>query len=824
VPDYLELRLRIEPGDSGGFNVFVSGPGGEASGRMALPFAGLELENFVLRLSRARSGVRRVGSPETDLARDFGGRLFGALFQGKTHSIYLASRAEASAERKGLRLSLDLTQVPELLNVPWEYLYDDPYFLSQSVWTPVVRYLDLPRGRRPVGVTLPLRILGMVSSPTDLPTLDTDKERANLEVALQSLSERGLVDIEWVTDARLGVLLKALQRAEAGGRPFHVFHYCGHGGYDPERDQGFLLLEDEFGRSDQVDGERLATILHDTSMSLAVLNACEGGRSSTEDPFAGVACSLVEQEIPAVIAMQFEITDEAAIIFAENFYGALADNLPIDAAMAQARKAIFAAKNDVEWGTPVLFMRVSDGRVFDVHADPVPSGAVTARSAARLTPAESPRLTITLDPVDLHAERGGETTCEVSVGWAGQVGEQVVLDVSGTAAPWSRLEPRTLDVRTVIAPMRATIRFRPPRSLTIPPGPALFTVRATARDVAGVSASAGGQLEVDPASLPPVHLPPGPSLRDTGARLVRRVPKGALVALPLLAVLIAIAVFLAGRGGSPPVAVSRPHSVLLYSSASGTGESGQLSDQGYTRRQPSHLLFAQSQIPVPSAALVVRTGADVFFYDPSGGAAALGSFDDAGSMAFRSVGNAGPGWTAIASAGSRLLFYRKADGATAVGAVDGAGRLSLGSTGLQSPGWTHVVSAGDTLVFYNADRPTPTYTATIAANGALQFRSPEENQTIGLSVVSSATKVLFYNVGNGELNTWSVTPTGLKYPKADRYPGYTDLVAAGNDVLFYNRNTGAAAAGPIGDDDHVHAAQLSTPLTPGWTNLVAAPE
>jgi hypothetical protein len=235
-------------------------------------------------------------------------------------------------------------------------------------------------------------------------------------------------------------------------------------------------------------------------------------------------------------------------------------------------------------------------------------------------------------------------------------------------------------------------------------------------------------------------------------------------------------------------------------------------------------LFAQSQIPVPSAALVVRTGADVLFYDPAGGAAALGRFDDAGSMAFQSVGNAGPGWTAIASAGNRLLFYRKGDGATAVGAVDGAGRLSLGSTGPQSPGWTHVASAGGTLVFYNADRPTSTYTATIAANGALQFRPPEENQTTGLSVVSSASKVLFYNVGNGELNTWSVTPTGLKYPKADRYPGYTDLVATGNDVLFYNRNTGAAAAGPIGDDDHVHASQLSAPLTPGWTNLVAVPE
>ena len=36
------------------------------------------------------------------------------------------------------------------MQVPWEYLYDDPAFLSISMWTPVVRYLDLadrPAGR-----------------------------------------------------------------------------------------------------------------------------------------------------------------------------------------------------------------------------------------------------------------------------------------------------------------------------------------------------------------------------------------------------------------------------------------------------------------------------------------------------------------------------------------------------------------------------------------------------------------------------------------------------------------------------------------------------
>ncbi len=64
--------------------------------------------------------------------------------------------------------------------------------------------------------------------------------------------------------------------------------------------------------------------------------------------------------------MQFEITDRAAIVFAGEFYAALADGYPVDSAVAEARKAIFADANDIEWGTPVLFMRVPDGRIFDV--------------------------------------------------------------------------------------------------------------------------------------------------------------------------------------------------------------------------------------------------------------------------------------------------------------------------------------------------------------------------------------------------------------------------------------------------------------------------
>jgi tetratricopeptide (TPR) repeat protein len=104
-----------------------------------------------------------------------------------------------------------------------------------------------------------------------------------------------------------------------------------------------------------------------------MLNACEGARAALDDQFAGTAQSLVQLGIPAVIAMQFRITDQASILLAREFYGALADGYPVDAALTEARKAIKTEGNDLEWGTPVLYMRSPDGHIFDIAQIPASS-------------------------------------------------------------------------------------------------------------------------------------------------------------------------------------------------------------------------------------------------------------------------------------------------------------------------------------------------------------------------------------------------------------------------------------------------------------------
>jgi formylglycine-generating enzyme required for sulfatase activity/ABC-type branched-subunit amino acid transport system substrate-binding protein len=115
-------------------------------------------------------------------------------------------------------------------------------------------------------------------------------------------------------------------------------------------------------------------LLHNVpSLRLVFLNACETARVSKQaglDPFAGVAAAMVMAGIPAVVAMQFPITDEAAIRFAGRFYPLLAAGEPVDYAVGQGRLAIRVAESEtLEWATPVLFMRAPDGAIFQVSEE-----------------------------------------------------------------------------------------------------------------------------------------------------------------------------------------------------------------------------------------------------------------------------------------------------------------------------------------------------------------------------------------------------------------------------------------------------------------------
>jgi CHAT domain len=135
------------------------------------------------------------------------------------------------------------------------------------------------------------------------------------------------------------------------------------------RSNAYHAVVAEDGRSHNVAAHRLVTLLRQANPMprLVVLNSCLGAQSSTSDLFSGTAAALVRGGFSAAAAMQYEISDQAAVAFARGFYTAIAYGRDIDDALSSGRVAILGTSdNTLEWLTPVLYLRGRDARLFAI--------------------------------------------------------------------------------------------------------------------------------------------------------------------------------------------------------------------------------------------------------------------------------------------------------------------------------------------------------------------------------------------------------------------------------------------------------------------------
>lgn len=393
---YLDFEIQVDRASAEGYPVSIlRSPAGEARGTMRLSFEGrdllLRLKDIQIALLRSASERRTVLSSDEEVVRSFGAPLFESLLGGDIGRLYSQSAREAELAGKGLRIKLRI-QAPELAALPWEFLYDhrESEYISLSRSTPLIRYMEMPQPPQPLRTNGPLRVLGMVSTPRDLGRLDAAREKRKVEEATGSLRGR-LLDIEWLEHATW----RELQRALRSGQ-WHILHFVGHGGFDPDADEGFIVLEDDRGSSQRLTATKLGRLLADhDSLRLVVLNSCEGARGGDTDLFSSTASILLRRGLPAVLAMQYEVSDSAAIEFSRAFYETLAEGFPVDRAVTEARIAVdLAADTTVEWGTPVLFMRSPDGVLFALDGLVVPPRAAPVAAkppAVETRPVPQPR-------------------------------------------------------------------------------------------------------------------------------------------------------------------------------------------------------------------------------------------------------------------------------------------------------------------------------------------------------------------------------------------------------------------------------------------------
>jgi sugar lactone lactonase YvrE len=353
----------------------VSSPVGEASAVAELNVAALlarraELQQAVL---ASAAHTRRVLTETERCVREVGQQLFTALLGvGEVAGRYRASAAVAAERGEELRVVLRIDD-PVLAGLPWEAMYDEEVGGYVCRHDQLVRHVAVPRAAPPLTVDPPLRILGVVSSPRGLQPLDVSKERELLSAALARLTGEGLAELVWAPSA----VWADLQDVLLAGR-WHVVHFVGHGDFDSERDEGVLALTGQDGRVDLVEASRLVDLLRQARPMprLVVLNSCSGAAAGVTDLFSGTAAALVRGGVSAVAAMQYEITDPAALAFARGFYGAVALGRGVDEAVSSGRVAIIGLSGrTLEWVTPVLYLRGRDSHLFTVPAVPSSGGS-----------------------------------------------------------------------------------------------------------------------------------------------------------------------------------------------------------------------------------------------------------------------------------------------------------------------------------------------------------------------------------------------------------------------------------------------------------------
>jgi hypothetical protein len=153
----------------------------------------------------------------------------------------------------------------------------------------------------------------------------------------------------------------------------HIFHFIGHGRLQNEdgEDVGEIaLVKKVFNTANWVDASFFGGLFNRHRPGIVFLQACEGGMLSESEAFVGVASKIVQQNIPVVVAMQYGVSNITATQFAYEFYERLAKDTPVDIAVQNARRsvALETQYRKRDFATPVIFMRVQDGYLFQ-HSD-----------------------------------------------------------------------------------------------------------------------------------------------------------------------------------------------------------------------------------------------------------------------------------------------------------------------------------------------------------------------------------------------------------------------------------------------------------------------
>ncbi len=317
-----------------------------------------------------RFDIKRLSSLWDDAAY---GKLLGEqLFASQeVQAAFRETRAVAHSQDSSLRIRLFIgPSAPELHDLRWETLRD-PQDASSLLTTEHLlfsRYLSSADWRpvrlRPQST---LRALVVISDPVDIEEYQMAplKEFKELDQAKLGLGDMYFATLLSGGSATLKNLIATLRNDE----PYDILYIIAHGKIID--DEPRLWLEDEQEMSDLVSGQELVIQLKELVQRprLVVLASCQSAGTGQE-PQPGEARALIalgphlaEAGIPAVIAMQGNMSVETVKEFMPVFFKELQRDGQIDRAIAVARGTV---RKQPDWWMPVLFMRLKSGKIWYV--------------------------------------------------------------------------------------------------------------------------------------------------------------------------------------------------------------------------------------------------------------------------------------------------------------------------------------------------------------------------------------------------------------------------------------------------------------------------
>ena len=297
----------------------------------------------------------------------YGERLGGSLFRDPgMHTAFAQVRTAVESQNAILRLRLFIgPSAPELHSLRWETLRSPGEDTSLITGEHIIfsRYLS-SRDWRPVHLRskAALRALVVVANPTNL----RDYQLAPVDVAGElKRAQQGLGDIPYsqLTAQGEATLNNIVQQLRDG---YDILFLVAHGALI--QGEPWLWLEKKDGSTARISGEDLIIHLRELRERprLIVLASCQSagvGREAGGDEgfLSALGPRLAEAGIPAVLAMQGNISMETEALFMPLFFQEILRDGQIDRAMATARGAV---RSQSDWWMPVLFMRLKSGRIW----------------------------------------------------------------------------------------------------------------------------------------------------------------------------------------------------------------------------------------------------------------------------------------------------------------------------------------------------------------------------------------------------------------------------------------------------------------------------